>query len=234
MSPIEHAAAEALPAPVRITPGKVARKLLRGRFGPVARLYRSIFVDLERVAAALDPLLPPYARCLDIGGGDGMLADILLRRRPDISITLIDLAPDVGDLVDPSRRSRIELHPATSTAQALGWGRSFDVVTVCDVLHHVPVAMRPGLLQEVAELCRSSGAGRLIIKDVEPGHLRSVLSLLSDWYVTGDRHVELIRSRDVLAAVTRAQGEAHIAQATIVVPDAPNYCVAISLAMPGA
>jgi hypothetical protein len=50
-------------------PGQLVRAILGPRlFKPVGELYRSMFVDLERVVESFPPL-PRDAWLLDIGGG---------------------------------------------------------------------------------------------------------------------------------------------------------------------
>ena len=78
------------------SPGQIARKLLGPAFKPVGEVYRRLFVNLERIVDVLERELPREATVLDIGGGDGALIDRLLFRRPDVKVTMCDIAPAIG------------------------------------------------------------------------------------------------------------------------------------------
>ena len=63
-----------------MTIGKLARKLLGNKiFSIIARYYRAIFVDLEKVCRSF-PEIEDNAHILDVGGGDGELINILLSK----------------------------------------------------------------------------------------------------------------------------------------------------------
>jgi SAM-dependent methyltransferase len=65
-------------------------------------------------------------------------------------------------------------------------GEAFDLVVMCDVLHHVPVPERVGLLQTARRLVRPGGF--LAVKDWERRRdLGTLASKVSDTYVTGDQ-----------------------------------------------
>ena len=159
--------------------GQIARKLLGPAFKPVGDAYRRIFVNLERIVDLLERELPRGAAVLDIGGGDGALIDRLLNRRPDIAVTMCDIAPVIGTFLSDAHRAKVKLLPATDFANI---GGRFEIVMITDVMHHVPVGERNAFFASLAAACERWGARRLFFKDVEPGHLRSTLSLLADWH----------------------------------------------------
>jgi 2-polyprenyl-6-hydroxyphenyl methylase/3-demethylubiquinone-9 3-methyltransferase len=211
-----------------VTPGAVARKLLGPRFKTVGEFYRAVFVDLHAVAAAMDTQLPPGARCLDVGGGDGALADILLRRRADLRMTMIDLAPEIGGFLGDDVRDRVVVRPATALSRVTEEGGRFDALILADVMHPVPREARPGFLADLRAFCETSGCRLLILKDVEPGGLRARLSYLSDHHVTGDKGVSLIGA-GALEAQLRAALGSQIEAVEHGRPDPPNYCLTVRL-----
>ena len=205
-----------------MTPGQVARRLLGPYVKPVGNLYRRIFVDLDKIVDVIDRELPPGAKVLDIGGGDGAPVDRLLNRRPDLSVTMCDIAPAIGSFVSDANRDKVTLLPATNFAEVSG---QFDCVMITDVMHHVPVDQREGFFQSLAESCRRWSCRRIFFKDVEPGSVRSILSLLADWYITGDRHVVLF-SRSNFGDMARRHFPD--AQRKSEMPDWPNYSEVLS------
>lgn len=205
-----------------MAPGQIARRLLGRHFEAVGNVYRRIFVNLERIVDVFEKELPRNANLLDIGGGDGALVERLLNRRPDLTISMCDLAPSIGTFLSDSNRARVELFPATDFADVTG---VYEAVTIADVIHHVPVDQRDGFFKSLAKCCERWGCRKIILKDIEPGRLRAELGFLADRYVTGDRHVVPF-SRENFAELARR----HFPDASrrSGVPDRPNYCEVLS------
>lgn len=201
-----------------VVPGKIARRLLGRNFDAVGRIYRRFFVDLERVADVFSQQMPMNAKILDIGGGDGALVDRLLRRRPDLKITMCDLAPSIGAFLSEEHRRKVRLLPATDFSQVSG---PFDAVTISDVIHHVPVEGREAFFEGLAMNCRRWGCRKIILKDIEPGGVRATLSLIADRYITGDRHVVLFSPKQFDELAARYFPNADV---EFKMPDWPNYC----------
>src|SRR5205085_11827768 len=111
---------------------------------------------------------------------------------------------------------------ATDFAEGEG---AFDLVMITDVMHHVPVGERESFFASLAASCDRWGARRLFFKDVEPGHIRSLMSLLADWYITGDRHVVLF-PRSAFGDMARRHFPS--AEQRSAMPDRPNYCEILS------
>ncbi|HRK18770.1 MAG TPA: class I SAM-dependent methyltransferase [Hyphomicrobiaceae bacterium] len=216
-----------------MTPGQVARKLLGRHAKPVGEVYRRIFVDLQRVIDSFADDLPHGAHILDIGGGDGMGTNLLLDRRPDLRVTMIDIAPTIGGFLESRHRDKVTIRPSTSIADFARLGDRCGGIIVTDVVHHVPVEMRPQFFKDLADCATVTGCETLVVKDIAPGQLRSGLSLLSDWYVTGDRHVRLMAADDVDRALRTHFAPEHVVSMRHLVPDAPNYCLVYTLARSG-
>ncbi|HEU4579288.1 MAG TPA: class I SAM-dependent methyltransferase [Polyangiaceae bacterium] len=161
---------------------------VRGLFGAheqaVAELYRSVFVDLDALVRQLASLEAP-ARILEVGCGEGQMTQRLAQAFPHAEIVAVDISPRVGRLV-PAPGPRVHFRCCT-LAQLLGEGPApFQLVTLCDVLHHVPPGEREALLSAVRELC--APGGRFVFKDWErrqtPIHWACAFS---DRLITGDR-----------------------------------------------
>ena len=118
----------------------------------IERLHER-YVKSRRVgalAASIAPLFPPEATVLDVGCGDGLLAEAMLRRRPDIQFRGIDVMarPDARITVTKFDGARLPFPQ-----------ESFDVVLFADVLHHTPHA--EALLRDARDVARHA----VIVKD---------------------------------------------------------------------
>jgi hypothetical protein len=168
---------------------------------------------MAKVVDWMAPQIPPGARVLDVGGGDGYVVELLLTRRRDISITMTDIAPSIGSFVSAANRSRVTLLPGTDISNVQG---RFDVLTLADVIHHVPTAQRPAFFASIGEAARRLGVSTALVKDILPRGPRAMLSLLSDLYVTGDKGVSLMHPDEIIIP-----GFQRVA---LDIPDFPNFC----------
>jgi 2-polyprenyl-6-hydroxyphenyl methylase/3-demethylubiquinone-9 3-methyltransferase len=209
-----------------VTPGKLVRRLLGDRiFASVVRVYRAIYVDLDAVAECI-PVLPPGAELLDVGGGDGALLDHLLRRQPHLNASIVDLEASVGLSLVGDRRERVRLFSSmASMRECLSRGVPYpDGIVIADVLHHIPVAARESFLRDVAAFAGPS-LRFVAVKEVAPVGWRAGLGLLSDRYVTGDRHAQLLSQDEATDLVQKAFPQLAPRTTTLFERDAPNYCV---------
>ena len=98
---------------------------------------------------------PAHVRVLDVGGGTGIIAQAMKDLFGIRHVTSVDVEDRFLKSLDIETRvydgARLPFADA-----------SFDCVTFSNVLHHVPPAVRPGLMQECA---RVAGSGPIYIKD---------------------------------------------------------------------
>lgn len=116
-------------------------------------------------ARALDALLPPGGHLLDLGVGSGRALSAVLRRRPEVRATAVDLAPNMlstaRELFDAEGLAeRVELLRADITAlpeQILT--RPWDAISCMWTLHQLPDfdSLR-GALGQIAAIQRRSAA----------------------------------------------------------------------------
>jgi 2-polyprenyl-6-hydroxyphenyl methylase/3-demethylubiquinone-9 3-methyltransferase len=150
---------------------------------PVARFYRHWYIDLDDFGRTLSRL-GPAARALEIGCGDGHLTEQLAARFPTADVVGIDVADEPGRLYK-GRREGVTFRQTTAEELAAREAEAFDLVVLCDVLHHVPPPERPGLVRAAGRLTRRGGA--LVVKDWERGRdVGTLASYVSDRYITGD------------------------------------------------
>ncbi len=180
--------------------------VVRSLFGPaepaVARAYRGLFLDVVALADAVAVEVTPRS-VLEVGAGEGQFTEALAARLPGATIHGIDLTPRVGRLYrGPPGRVSFAARPVEAVASERGG--AFDLVIVCDVLHHVPPAARPAFL-EACGRCVAPG-GTLLLKDWErratPIH---ALAWFSDRFITQDR-VDYLPAAALRAALERAFG----------------------------
>ncbi|BBY63415.1 class I SAM-dependent methyltransferase [Mycolicibacterium helvum] len=116
-------------------------------------------------ARAVDALLPPGGRLLDLGIGSGRALSAVLRRRPDVHVTGVDLAPNMLAtarqlFVSEGLDGRAELVQADITAlpESLAAG-SWDAVSCMWTLHQLPdFEVLGAALRQIAAVQRDSGA----------------------------------------------------------------------------
>lgn len=209
------------PRVAEMSVGSIVRAVLGDRaFRPLGRAYRRVFVDLHAVVDAIGAL-PRNAYLLDIGGGDGDVINLLLAKHPDCRVTMIDIADTVGGWIEPRFQDRVERRPKTDIRQFAAGNVVPDVVLVSDVVHHVPLAARERFVDDLAAVVGPKTL--LVVKDVNPGGLRSMLALLADRYVTGDENVRFV-PRDALRDMVARRLRDHMVQdSRLDERDAPNY-----------
>ena len=145
------------------------------RLNPISRIHGGyVYQRRVRILAELVAgLLPPGAEVLDVGCGDGLIASLIQRHRPDSRIRGIEvfLRKESFIQVDSFDGHRIPFADA-----------SFDVVMLIDVLHHTedPLA----LLREAVRVTRKT----VLVKDhIADGLFARPILRLMDW-VGGARH----------------------------------------------
>jgi SAM-dependent methyltransferase len=104
--------------------------------GAVGVLHDKLVFDrrARTLASLLAALIPPHARILDVGCGDGMIDTLIGQQMPGVSIEGIDA------LVWPSARIPVRKFDGARIPCEDG---TFDMVMFVDVLHHThdPVAL---------------------------------------------------------------------------------------------
>ena len=166
--------------------------------------YRSLFVDIGALGDSIDAIsFGP--RVLEVGVGDGMVASEIISRRSDATVLGIDLASNLGGLVEGDR-DRVTFRTISTSDLLNEVPAPFDAIVISDVLHHVPQMDRGRLLSDVDALLADDGV--LIVKETvvtkSPGFW---LGKFSDRWISGDRNVSFLTEGDrsvlVTANVTR-------------------------------
>ncbi|MER5641720.1 methyltransferase [Kitasatospora sp. NPDC002227] len=191
---------------------------------PAAELYRSVFIDLDSLATTLLSLSRPK-RILEIGAGDGAVAERLVSALPDAEYVGIDVMDHPGRLFRGDR-SRAEFRSVYSHDLRAEGPALFDLVLVVDVLHHVPPARRDALLHDAEALLAPGGT--LIVKEWERrSDLAHLMAYTADKYVSGDKGVVFGDRDQLLAIISRALPGLSVICETRVPPKRNNILFAL-------
>lgn len=190
--------------------GSIGRAVRRA-CGPferqVSEFYRRLFIDLDDLVVCIRGWVSPK-NILEIGCGEGSLAERLSQEFPDAHYTGIDIIPHLGRLYR-GPTDRVSFQQITAENFAKSCGRKFDLIVINDVMHHVPLDLRAGILNAARELLTSQG--RLVFKDwvrrPTPQHLAV---FVADVYVGGDKNVNYMSKEEQRSLINSCFGEKSI------------------------
>jgi len=185
-----------------IRPGVLVRRSFGRYERQVAEAYRRLFVDLDDLAERMAGWVNEPHRILEIGCGEGAMTERLARAYAGAMITAIDITPDVGRLFRSDDARHVTFLRETADALAEKKPASFDLIVLCDVMHHVPPPARQGLLHATRRLLAPDG--NLLFKDWSPSASPiHWLCYMADRYITGDkvRYATVEKTRTLLSDV---------------------------------
>lgn len=128
------------------------------------------------LALHLAALLPPDARVLDVGCGDGMIDSLIMQHRPDVVISGVDIMT----------REHTYIPVAVFDGKTIPYNdKSFDVVMFVDVLHHTDYP--ESLLREANRISQDV----ILLKDhIKDGIFAGLTLRLMDW--VGNAHYGVV------------------------------------------
>lgn len=202
----------------------VRRALPDGLVSWLTDTYRGFFVDLDAVVDTVP--VGTAMTLLNVGTGDGELLNALARRYPALSLTSSDISDEQGWLLADDVRPRVQLVTRSPEQIAAdGFGGTYDIVLFSDVIHHVPVTDRVTVL--AAAWAAVAPGGALVVKDIESRGVKSVLSLWSDRYITGDRHTQLIGVAEMTRTLVSVTGAERVESTGLLQRNFPNYLLVV-------
>lgn len=132
------------------------------------RLLTDYLYSNKRVMAALDFILGRIPRdavkVLDIGCGIGWVSHEISRHFPNVSITALDLSPELvktGRMLFGSDKINFAQKDVTSPAFTAEFSGRYDVVVMVDVYEHIPETARDEFNRALGKLL--SPTGRIIL-----------------------------------------------------------------------
>jgi 2-polyprenyl-6-hydroxyphenyl methylase/3-demethylubiquinone-9 3-methyltransferase len=190
---------------------------IRGLFGRYERRisegYRSIYIDMDAFVDQMRRWKPNAKRILEVGCGEGAVTQRLRAAYSDAQITAIDITPRVGRLYQGSLdgvrfiRCRVQEVAASESGQ-------YDLLVLCDVLHHVPIDLRQDLLDAIRRAMAPGGT--LVFKDWQRNYAPiHWLCYASDRWLTGDRISYMTREEMRERLARSFGGAALIAEARV-------------------
>lgn len=182
--------------------GSAVRRAL-GRLEPNAvRAYRGLFIDLDSLAATVRSLAPDATRVLEIGCGDGAFAAALCRALPRAELLGLDPGVELPGRMFDGNRVSAEFRSITTSELIKEAPEPFDLVSLCDVLHHVAEPDREPLLRDSAAL--TAPGGTVAVKEWEyRGWTSSAVAFSADRFLSGDVAVRFMPRSELDALITR-------------------------------
>ena len=164
--------------------GPLVRQMLGSLERPISELYRSIFIDLNAFVGQIKSWTPA-SKILEVGCGEGAVTERLVKIYQSAEITGIDITPQVGRMFHGDK-SQVIFKQQTIKDFVAESDSNYDLLILCDVMHHVPPEMHKDLLIDAKQALKPGGL--LVLKDWErtktPIHW---LCYFLDRYITGDR-----------------------------------------------
>jgi 2-polyprenyl-6-hydroxyphenyl methylase/3-demethylubiquinone-9 3-methyltransferase len=146
---------------------------------------------------------PSAKRIVEIGCGDGAMAAALRRALPDSELLGLDPAAATPGRLYDGDRAGVEFRPISTSQLLAEQPAPYDLVVLCDVVHHVAEDQREQVLRDAAEL--TAPGGTVVVKEWErrPG-IGYLMAYTADRWVSGDATVRFMPRSELLAMVDRA------------------------------
>ncbi len=175
--------------------GSIVRRLFGRHETLISELWRRAFVDLDAFIAQVREWSPDPKLILEIGCGEGAGTTRMAHQYPDATIVAIDITDRLGRLYS-GRAEGVSFQRTTVQDLAGQMEGKFDLIVMCDVLHHIPIELRPEILAATRQLL--SPRGYFIFKEWErTGTPIHWASYAADRWLTGDRISYITRSEAV-------------------------------------
>ena len=164
--------------------GSIVRRMFGRHERLISDLWRAMFINLDDLTRQLLDWSPNARNILEIGCGEGGVTERLAASYCDATILGIDIADNIGRLYQ-GPTDRVSFRKMTVQELAAEHPGAFDLIVMCDVMHHIPPALRNDILSAARSLLAPSG--KFIFKDwvrtLTPVH---GAAFAADRWLTGD------------------------------------------------
>jgi 2-polyprenyl-3-methyl-5-hydroxy-6-metoxy-1,4-benzoquinol methylase len=183
--------------------GRRVRRMFGRHERAVSDAYRGVFIDLDEFTHGVKAQVPSPDRVLEIGCGEGMVIERLATLYPRAHLTGIDICPEPGRLFRGDAK-RVRLLRTSAGELSETEPRSYELVVIADVIHHVPIDDRIPLLRSAVDLVAPGGI--VVFKEWlrEPSAI-CLASYLIERIITGDR-VHYLREHELRSLATSVFG----------------------------
>jgi 2-polyprenyl-3-methyl-5-hydroxy-6-metoxy-1,4-benzoquinol methylase len=192
----------------------------------ISEAYRSIYLDIDEFVAQVRRWCPDPKTILEVGCGEGAVSERLQGAFPVAALTGIDVTSRIGRLYRGPREA-VRFVCCEVQQIAVSDPSGFDLVVLCDVLHHVPAASRRALLGAIRATLAPGGV--LIFKDWQrsnaPIHW---LCYASDRWLTGDK-ISFMTRDEMHEHLAAAFGQGALAAETRIHPHWNNLATLVRL-----
>lgn len=204
--------------------GSKVRRMFGRHERAISDLWRSMFIDLDDFTARLLDWSPTANRILEIGCGEGGVTECLASAYPEAEILGIDIADNIGRLYT-GRTGGVTFRKVTIQELAGEGIGTFDLVVMCDVMHHIP----PSLRQEILAAARTMLApgGRFVFKDwVRTKTPIHGAAFAADRWLTGD-DVRFLSPDEATDLVTASLADTIICERARIKPWRNNFALVL-------
>lgn len=203
--------------------GKIFRKIFGKKiFNIIGKYYRDFFFDIKIFIDTI-PEIKPGSFLLDIGGGDGEPINYILEKYPDTNVIMIDIAEKIGSFILDKYKDKVGIFGKTPVEEYHKLNKPVpDIILIMDVLHHIKNIERKKFFEDIRNVIGSKKC-RIVIKDVEPGYLKSKLGYWSDVYISGDKNTNLICKEELINLMKSVFGEIKFYETDLFKLNKPNY-----------
>jgi 2-polyprenyl-3-methyl-5-hydroxy-6-metoxy-1,4-benzoquinol methylase len=183
--------------------GRRVRRMFGKHERMVSDAWRSAFVNLDAFTREIKAQVQSPGNVLEIGCGDGAVIERLATLYPHANLTGIDICQEPGRLFRGDSQ-RVRFLRTSGKQLSETEPRSYELVVIADVIHHVPKDEWTSVLKSAVELLATGGT--VVLKEWlrEPSAI-CLANYLIERIITGDR-VHYLRERELRTLATSVFG----------------------------
>lgn len=204
--------------------GRRVRRMFGKHERAISDAWRSAWVNLDAFTSQVKSRVGSSDRILEIGCGDGAVTERLAAAYPHASLTGIDICPQPGRLFKGDTQ-RVRFLRTSAAELCANEPRSYGLVVIADVIHHVPKSERMTVLGSSRGLVAPGGT--IVFKEwLRKPNAICLANYLVERIITGDR-VHYLRESELHALATEVFGPQSIRTQFSIAPWSCNLALMI-------